>query len=404
MRAEPIRASGAFISRDVVRAFLSIAVVFIGLGCGSQPIPTSIVEGTSGTITIIPEVRVGYGRVMAGVTSAPAAFDANSIDEDIQRGETVLTLVDEQGADISRLPVRFITRAEIDSAAYQAYTAETTGTKSQVIVVFDVPPDLVKDADDITGDGLGYRHLTIRVELWRRNMSTTNKDFEQLTVFDAGGGTPPRLGVGWGSSDTYPTVGIPITVVDDPAPAASEPSTFSGFVDPEPTQIGPNKRTGWGADIDCSGGPCVAEFKEETDFDTLRAGYVPNPEYKISIGGSCTACVPGAWEFEVDYPSERVSIVNVVLDRKTKDQAYLDWDAPESTAACSSPTTQTLKVRISDRQALSRGVKIAFKLRNTADDGCQSPIVANDFIVTPTSAYDVNGDPKSFPVLTHQVL
>lgn len=365
------------------------------LGCGSHPIPTSIVEGTSGTITLITDLEVGYGLRMAGLQSGAWFFNSGHPDEDIQRGEMILTLVDESGpspVDVTRLPVRFITRAEIDSASTEATSTESTGTKTQVVIVFDVPPGLVDDAPP------GYKNFGIRVERWRRDMDHANKAFEKLSVFDTG--TTQFQGVGWGSRSTFPTALIPITVVDDPAVAASEPSVFAGTVDPEPAQIGPTERTGWGAVITCEYGACGATFSEQIYFNNQRFDYVPNPEFTIRIGGTCSACVPAAWEFDVDYPSDRVSIVNVSLDRKMKDQAYLDWEAPESTGGCTSPhTTQTANIRIADRDALARGVRIAFRLRNIDDANCQTPISATDFVVSPVSAYDANGETKTFPTL-----
>lgn len=387
-----------------MRALLILGItVFVWVGCGSQPVPSSIVEGTSGTITLITDLEVGYGRMMAQFAVGNYGYIYDHPDEDIQRGETVLTLVDKNGVDVTRLPVRFITRIEIDSAADEASSTSSSGTKSQVVIVFDVPPGLVPDADPL-GTDKGYEHFTIRVERWRRNMTTQNKTFEKLTVFDTG--TSQFDGVGWGSSSTDPIARIPITIVDDPAvddpPSSSEPSMFSGFTDPEPTQIGPNKRTGWGTVVTCSFGACSAKFSEQIYFGFIAPDYVPNPEYTIRIPGTCTSCVPAAWEFEVDYPSERVSIENVTLDRNAKDQAYLEWSTPESTVACAtSSTTQTLKLKIADRDALARGVKIAFKLRNTDDEDCQTPIDADDFVVSATAAFDINGQPMTFPTLEH---
>lgn len=295
-----------------------LTAAFIGIGCGSSPIPTAIVEGTTGTITLPAEANVGYGRAWSGVAitdqadsllpaSAPALTVNGYGREDLQRGEMILFLVDEFGDDVTRLPVRFISRVDAHSATNSAMDTADPVRKSQVVVVFDVPPHLVSDAE-------GTKDFGIRVQRYRRSASS-GWVFQPISALDIENVTSPQIG--WGLVDGGSlTQLIPITIVDHPASETegAEPTAGEDFT----------PRAGWDIVIGCHlGFYCSAKPTKTPYFELLAPDYIPHPEFSILT--LSTTDHPAAWEFDVEYPSQRMEILGVTLERKMAGQAYLDW-------------------------------------------------------------------------------
>lgn len=67
----------------LLRSRLGIAATVVALcGCGSQPIPMAVVEGTTATITIPGKFEVGYGRAWArnpAAAAPPYDYTENSL-------------------------------------------------------------------------------------------------------------------------------------------------------------------------------------------------------------------------------------------------------------------------------------------------------------------------------------
>jgi len=381
-------------------------VAFMGIGCGSAPIPTAVVEGTTATITLPAETIVGYGRAWSGAeitdpadwadSMEPAAAPAMTIPgfalEDLQRGEMILILSEISVSsgittDITRLPVRFITRVEVDSSTNSAFDSSDPVRKGQVVVAFEVPPGLVTDAE-------GKRDLWIRVERYRRDVTAQPSwTFVPLPVVDVAGLASPSIG--WGLSDGA-TAGhpIPIAIVDHPAADGAEPAAGEDFT----------PREGWGIIYDCPGGfNCGLKASKTPFFELLAPDFIPNPEFSILT--LSTTDHPAAWEFDIEYPSHRMEIVGVTLERKMAGQAYLDWskrDPPLPEGDCTL-APRTLDIKIVDPEALTRGVNIAFRLRNVFYYPCPDPppFVESHLTVAQQTAlaYDVDGNSIAFPAL-----
>jgi hypothetical protein len=380
----------------VTTAFLA----FVAVGCGSQPIPTLIVEGTTGTITLPPNIVVGFGRAfagdedftlmdpVAGPVPAPGvvgAYGTTGREEDLQRGEMILGLFDESGNEINRLPVKFITR--VNAHPSSDYMNEDFGLSgSQVVVVFDIPDDLVTDAQQV-------RDLSIRVERYRRSMSLANHEFVQVPVYK-GTENPYTTfwNIGWGGVSGPLSARIPITIADDPRP--------DGF---EPGQVGPlryTEREGWGIKMTCPAGLGTCGWTMDTTptFDSLATDYTPNPEFYAVFDVTDPQFLPAASEFTLEYPADKMSIVGVSLFRQKSSEAYLDWDAPTLPSMSCDSAVGELDIRIVDPDQLTHGVVVAFKRINETIAACESLVTSTNInLLSGAQAYDVDGDAISFP-------
>jgi hypothetical protein len=139
---------------------------------------------------------------------------------------------------------------------------------------------------------------------------------------------------------------------------------------------------------------------------TFEAGWRdharPLPEFTFL---STSSTYPAAWEFTIEYPAHRMSILGVQLLRGSPGEAFLDWDASDAETTCAQSTGQ-LSLKIADPERLTAGVRVAYQLENTNAPSCQAAIVDTEIVLGSGSqlkAYDADGAAISFPPMDKYV-
>lgn len=351
-------------------------------GCGSQVIPTAVVEGTTATIAIPGQFEVGYGRAWAGnpdtnPTATPPAFNASNPLEDLQRGEMKFTLVHKTAfTEVKRIPVRLITRVAVDAASNRAYNYSGTRGYTQVIALLDIPPDLVPEAQ-LGQPQPNSTEYWIKVERWRRNPSGVFQPIAQTSP------TGASSWYGWGTVDGGSGEQmIPITIVDAPGTTGAELTHYTPI-------------EGWDANNQrVQKDPFILSDIEST---------VPLPEFRIQLPASVRQ-PPYAWELEMTYPATRMTIFGVRALRGDPSGAIVMWKAtpgapPADPCSPTIPGNGTLKIQVvdpdpkyqeHDLSRRARGVAVVFALSS-----CGTRIAAGQVSVASIKGYDINGAPLS---------
>lgn len=312
-----------------------------------------MMEGTTATIAIPINFEVGYGRAWAGAPAGtPPNYDPVSAVEDLQRGELIFTLYD-GSTEVAKLPVLFITRIARDPASSQfSHYHEDV---FQPVAFVNIPQGLAEPGV--------IEEYEIEIRRWRRDLDEGPNVFTPVT--------PDLNWVGWGKTDPGPTTQrIPIEVVGSP----------DGVDRYTPVE-------GWGLNLgQVQTGPFVPITIDLT---------VPRPEFRIQVPNSVQQ-PPYAWEMDVEYPNERMQVVDVRLIRGNPAGGHVAWSAtPPPTSDCTAnpPTKGTLKLHVADPQGYSRGVAVVFALINQNQPACRKRIESADLqIVSGTPrAYNISG-------------
>jgi len=355
--------------RRLVRcALLELCAALVLFGCGSSPIPTIAVEGSTITIFVPQDFEPGFGRALSD-TGGPGSYPHPTLPEDPQRGELEFTLVrDSDGAEWT-MNLRLVTRVAVDEASRAAtanYAFEVFGLP-QALALLDVPTGVVPVADE-------EAPFRIVVKRRRRNESSPTT-FDDLVTQTYLGGTIDWKG--WG--DFSPATGIPITI-------------RKGNGSPTPT-------TGW---FELAG--IYGSYDANPDYDWT----VPYAEFTVvvPIPGNGDP-IPHAWDMEIEYPIDKVAIRGVSLSRHHPSSAVVLWraedaaglpDDPDTQPACGAPAG-TLKIHVADAAAWASGVKVAYNLRNFPD--CGGRASAGDFQIPDFSAFDQTG--SLLPSVSHEI-
>ena len=346
----------------------------LAAGCGSQPIPTVAVTGSTATVVLPREFSTGYGMAAVGrlgalsvggsdVFDPTVSYDSSSKIEDPQRGEMVFELVTLSGVHVAYLPVRYITRMGPSELSPLAEQPDTFALNSLgvAIAMVDIPSNVPAPLD-------------YKIKLTRYVRNETTLEFEPLP--EALGSTP---WYGWGNGGD--PSGIPIRI------EAGD---------------GSNHFTPYNAWTDFFGNLASSTVASTTNM--LKSA-VPRPFVSFAVaytnsGG--TDVVAPAWEAELTYPRKKLAIRNVGLGSNLPSRAMVSHMVmdPEPVDCNDGADTGTLRLLVLDPEARHAGVRIAFELLNF-DQACGGRAAATDFQVVPGSlkAYDLDGNAQT-PIST----
>lgn len=357
------------------RALLALlgAVTLLAVGCGTQPIPKVAVAGTTITLPVPHWFRVGFGLALNDqLAQDPSAkieqgypfppYDPGSPREDPQRGELVFALYDDtQTTFVTYLPIRYITRVNLDAASPAANPPDPTIknlSKGQILAFVDIPDDAGSPA------GTSYR---IVAERWRRSESNPNEfEFHQVLTEKPAGEQMDWNGWGSGSPDQ----GIEITVVSAVDIGGTEHFT-------PPYAYGELNGVYGSQGVAASG-----------DLDDLRPQqqkamlWVPTP------GGA----PPAAWEVQIRYPRQKAEIVGVDLRSNNRSGAIVTWTPdPDAPAGGCGLDEGTIRLSIVDPLQLTNAVDVLYRLRDFASCG---RVAAGEFAAESGTfaAYDIDGN------------
>jgi len=364
---------------------LAIPLYAMLLSCGTASIPKVAVEGTTVTIAIPRDFEVGYGRALFsspphpdvvgndignGSFNGPALNSGNLNAEDLQRGELVVRLLD-GGTAIATLPVRYVTRAAADPASNQGRVLDT-GLSAQKLLLVDIPLTKASGAALVT-DGEGQKTFGIEVRRFRRsNLLQSSTNFLEVPQSFFGASD----WIGWGHDTSIsPVTPIPIQIRDANGLDGGEESTTTS----------PTPFDGWNAAIVSGFFSGVARL---TNINVALA--VPDPEFRVELAPP-GASLPGAWEVDLTYPSEKMRITGVTLTRPSQSGGFVSYE-PDAEVSCSTTTVPgNLQIRVVDPEASATGVKVSYVLKNDVV-GCNTTrVLGSEVAVAQTLAYDLDG-------------
>lgn len=361
--------------RSTTKLGLGVALLIVGAGCGSRPIPLVAVPGTTIVIPVPHTFGAGFGRALNGVVATnpyteltgplAVAYTPGSALEDEQRGELLFELHDDTGSFAGYLPIRYMTRLHVDEASQGASPSPSEpggggGGDGETVALVDVPANVPAGS------------YTIEVERWLRDEANVGQFVQgpQPVLND-----PPGPWVGWGWEDANgnddPQKGIPFEV----------------------------------ADVSTSYGNAFNPFKAWTNFlgNYVEGGNVkaslnksiPRPKVYLYVVTPSGQPLPASWELEVQYPRERIEVLGVELRRPHRSSGVAAWQRdPGALVDCSSPGMATIKIMMIDLTQKTDLMSVAFRPRNFGDT-CGGRAQASDFVITPGSlkAYDASGAP-----------
>ena len=370
-----------------MRARITLAlVVWIAAGCGLQPVPRVAVEGTTIAIAAPEAFDVGFGRVLneldpptlAEVTASMSTIEGPPINpsqldyEDLQRGEMIALLV-ENGTPIALLPVRYVAGVNADPATDTIRHGPDRWARQHILLV-DIPKTRANGLALVT---LQDKFKVFSIELRRyrrRSFDSTSFDLVPQTVVP----TPPTTEwVGWAAnfSSTDPADGIKITVVDSPTAlnTADNRTMPTGFT---------------ASDL---GGT----FEVDSASIVVEDG-IPDPHFAVQL--DALAGPYGAFEFDIEYPAERMELTGIRPNRGS------GWVAitPSSTGpTMCTPELRTARIHAADSEADISGVIVNFEIKSSVV-GCGSlePVdVASEVVLTSTTlkAFDLDGSALPAP-------
>ena len=345
-----------------------LVLLTLAAGCGSQPIPTVAVAGTTATITIPRTFATGYGMAAVGRLGAMSAggvfdpsvpYDPASNVEDPQRGEMLFELVTLAGVHVAHLPVRYITRVsaqELSPLAEQADMWELNSIGVGLAMI-DIPANVPAPAD-------------YKIKLTRYVRNETTLVFEPQ-VQDLSG----TSWFGWGNG-ADPS-GIPIRI--EPGDGAEHFTPYRAW-----TNFLGN----------------LSSSSVAATTNTLIKS-VPRPFVLFAVtytDGGGAEVSPPAWEGELTYPRKKLAIRNVGLGSGLPSQGMVSHELsdPEPVDCSDGGDTGTLRLRVVDPPSRHFGVRIAFELLNF-DQSCGGRAEVADFQVVQSSlkAYDANGNAQT---------
>jgi hypothetical protein len=346
-------------------------------GCGTLPIPTVAVAGTTITIPIPSAFNPGFGRVMNEAlkgkpyneprpVGTAVQYVAGSRLEDEQLGEMLFALHsvnDPVAGFVGYLRVRHMVRVHMDEGSRAANpapgeTAQSSGsdwTAGQALALVDIPGDLPIE---------GATDYWIFPERWKRNESDPDQFLQDQPTTNSGGTTWR----GWGTSD--PGSGIPITIV--PAVAGDHFNPFKGW---------DNWFTGEG------------NYLSSNSLADDLSDLTPRPKVTLLVLDIDALVFPAAFEVEIGYPREVVEILGMELVRAGKSEAVIAWQPDTGELGdCTSPTQGSFRISMVDPEQKTLGARIIYRLRDFASCGRTGP---GEFVPNTASlkAYDMDGSP-----------
>jgi hypothetical protein len=346
-----------------------IALAFLA-GCGTKPVPLIAVAGTTITVAIPGDFKVGYGLRLSQAlnpsieTPSGPAYDANSPYEDPQRGDLVFSLYTNSGSPsfVRHLVLAYITRvnASPQSEAATQSAIVSLVEQGQNLAFLNIPYDIAAD------------NYLIQVRRYRR--ASTSPYAYQLDPNPLPQTSQPEDYLGWGGDSAIsgmPTSarGIPITIR-----AGDGANHFTPF-------------KGWGD----AGGSYHLTW---TDLAPLVDGFVPAPHFDIQVPVAVTDPRPSAWSISLAYPKNKIRITGVELKREGNKGAMVRWDADQTAVVnCSDGLPAFLNIQVVDPDKVTLGVKVAYELRNFGQS-CGGRANSSTFVewMNTFQAFDQNGD------------
>jgi hypothetical protein len=324
------------------------ALMTAWLACGTQPVPLAAVEGTTIMVAIPRGFPTGYGR--ARVENLP--MGSAPLLEDYQRGEMTFSLTEIDGTMVvETLYVRYIARVGASPLAGVALADSPDYVYGQALAFVDLPQGLVSD-------GVNSKEFLIKVGRKRRDQS--------------------------GNWESLPT-----------------PTTISGHA-----------WYGWadtpnGISVRVFNGDGVDRFTQRTGWDNVLYGLmsesiagelnqlVPLPYFALMVPPPGQGAPPAAWEVELSYPAQKVTIQGVTPRTANPGAAMVSWVANEPVNTGCAAQDATLRIQVVDPSRFAEGVWVAYSLDDFTNCG---RVVDTDFTVVSASqrAYDLNGAPIAF--------
>jgi hypothetical protein len=297
---------------------------------------------------------------------------ARSIDlpkEDFQRGELLFALWTGPTIDgstfITYLPVRFVTRVNLDQATGAALPAagdpyDNVGTPvevGQTVALVDIPE----------GTSPGTRFVF--VERWKRNAAPPH-DFEKLppVIIETGyfGWNPWLSWADWTNGNSHSDRGFELRILTSTqGPRFLDP--FRGF-----DQNRANLNYAW------------RQFGSDLSY------LVPNPKLRIWIGDPSTSENPAAWEATLSFPAGKLEITGATIGRRHLSGALVRVTTETGAdPGCQDPGMA--RISLVDPDRLTGWVDVVYRLRDF--EGCGRADI-NDFEVETgwPKAYGTDGE------------
>jgi hypothetical protein len=194
-------------------------------------------------------------------------------------------------------------------------------------------------------------NYTIKVERYRRSATSPYGFVREQPQLEGGDW------VGWGQRDSNqvpysdPHLRIPIRIV---AGSGAKHNDFIGWTVAADGTLG--SQTTW------EGGSGDAQ-------DDAR-DVVPGPSFGVYLHDPFAETPPGAVEFVVEYPREKIEILGVRLNRPQRSSAIalLTPDTSPAPADCT-PQAGSAIVKVVDPEAVTSSVAISYRLRDFEDCG-----------------------------------
>lgn len=368
---------------------LAIAVVLLA-GCGMQPVPLVAVEGTTIAIPVPANFEIGYGRRLnaeaplnlAAVIASPSMIAGPPVNpiwmdyEDLQRGEVVAILWDDEGYPAAMLRVRYVAGLNADSAT--GYVRDDVANRARQNVLLVEIPRQRANGQALVSPVDKFGTFSIELRRYRRHdLSSNSFDLIPQSAVES---DPSTAWLGWAAhASTDPSDGIKITVLDRPTELANGP----GFTNETAYQIG---ALGNGYEIySAMASPQKA---------------IPDPHFAVQLDPS--AGPYGAFEFDLNYPAERMEITAIRPNRGSG-WAAITHDSGAATGC--GPESGTARVHVADSEGEVSGVFVNFKIKSTAV-GCSPalpPVAVESEIAVATGtmkAFDLDGADLSSPTST----
>ncbi len=334
-------------NRQIQALYLGLVLLLI-VACGSEPVPRVAAAGTTISVAIPPTYTAGFGHALSDpmsrfflTTSLNLAmgYPSGSAAEDEARGELVFSLYGGAGNFRTYLPVRYVTRVRADENSPAAVGLDPGFSGAQTIALVDIPSQVPVP-----------NNYTIKVERYRRSATSPYGFVREQPQLEGGDW------VGWGQRDSYqvpyadPHLRIPIRIV---AGAGAKHNDFIGW------------RVGTGGTL---GSEPTWESGPGNEQDDAR-DVVPSPAFGVYLHNPFAESPPGAVEFVVEYPREKIEILGVQLNRAQRSSALalLTPDASPPPADCT-PQTGSALVKVVDPEEVTSSVAISYQLR--AFDAC----------------------------------
>lgn len=335
-------------NRRIQASCLGLVLLSI-VACGSEPVPRVAAAGTTISIAIPPTYRTGFGHALSDPMSRvflttslnlTTPYSPGSAAEDEARGELVFSLYGPAGNFRTYLPVRYVTRVRSDENSPAAVELDPGFSGAQTIALVDIPSQVNVP-----------NSYTIKVERYRRSATSPHGFVREQPQLEGGDW------VGWGQRDSNqvpyadPHLRIPLRIV---AGAGAKHNDFIGWTVAADGTLG--SQTTW-------------EVGSGDAQDDAR-DIVPGPSFGVYLHDPFAESPPGAVEFVVEYPREKIEILGVQLNRAQRSSALalLTPDTSSLPTDCT-PQTGSAIVKVVDPGEITSSVAISYRLRDFANCG-----------------------------------